>query len=84
MRGYIMLPNHPQISGSNPSRESSDGPEYISAKYMDVDGVAEISIDVNDDWTNAEVYDLQGRKVDTTARLPKGGYIVNGQKRIRK
>lgn len=84
MRGYIMLPNHPQISGSNPSRESSDGPEYISAKYMDVDGVAEISIDVNDDWTNAEVYDLQGRKVDTTARLPKGVYIVNGQKRIRK
>lgn len=84
MRGYIMLPNHPQISGANPSRESSDGPEYISAKYMDVDGVAEISIDANDDWTNAEVYDLQGRKVDTTARLPKGVYIVNGQKRIRK
>jgi hypothetical protein len=70
MRAYIQLPD------GSPARE------YITATFTS--GVETINAEVNDDWTNAEVYDLQGRKVDTTARLPKGVYIVNGQKRIRK
>ena len=70
MRAYIGVPV------ASPSRE------IMYSKF--VDAVEKLKVDVADDWTNAEVYDLQGRKVDTTARLPKGVYIVNGQKRIRK
>ena len=70
MRAYIGVPK------ASPSRE------IMYSKF--VDAVEKLKVDVADDWTNAEVYDLQGRKVDTTARLPKGVYIVNGQKRIRK
>ncbi len=91
MRAYIMLPSHPQINGAveldpaelidNPSPSPSR--ELMPAKYIDtVDGID--AIETVEDWTDAEVYDLQGRKVDTTVRLPKGVYIVNGQKRIRK
>lgn len=71
MRAYIQLP-----AGSGGSRE------FITSHFTDA--IESLNAEVNDDWTNAEVYDLQGRKVDTTARLPKGVYIVNGQKRIRK
>ncbi len=99
MRAYIMLPTHPQnkinppsytteqIEGFITAKSYGNGSsrEYIRAEYTDVDGVAEVNIDANDDWTNAEVYDLQGRKVDTTkSTMRKGVYIVNGQKRIRK
>lgn len=100
MRAYIMLPSHPQSKVNPPSFTQDDIEGFISAgsygnspsrdlmpaKYMDINedvtGIAEIAEDA--DWTSAEVYDLQGRKVDTTARLPKGVYIVNGQKRIKK
>lgn len=70
MRAYIQLP------------EGSPAREYIMAQFTDA--IESLSNDVNDDWTDAEVYDLQGRKVDTTSKLPKGVYIVNGQKRIKK
>lgn len=70
MRAYIQVPV------TSPARE------YIMGKI--IDSVEHPTVEVADDWSNAEVYDLQGRKVDTTARLPKGVYIVNGQKRIRK
>ena len=75
MRAYILNLND-GINGH--SRE------FMSAKF--IDGVKEMTTDmVGDDWSNAEVYDLQGRKVDTTkSSMRKGVYIVNGQKRIRK
>ena len=74
MRAYILKLND-GIDGH--SRE------FMSAKF--IDGVKEMTTDmVGDDWSNAEVYDLQGRKVDTTQQMRKGVYIVNGQKRIRK
>ena len=71
MRAYIMAPN-------NGSRE------FMGAKF--IDAVEKTATDMaGDDWSDAEVYDLQGRKVDTTkSSMRKGVYIVNGQKRIRK
>jgi hypothetical protein len=73
MRAYIM-----KISETGGSRE------IMGSKF--IDGVKEMATDmVGDDWSNAEVYDMQGRKVDTTkSSMRKGVYIVNGQKRIRK
>ena len=74
MRAYILKLND-GIDGH--SRE------FMSAKF--IDGVKEMTTDMaGDDWNDAEVYDLQGRKVDTTQQMRKGVYIVNGQKRIRK
>lgn len=34
------------------------------------------------DFSNAEVYDICGRRINVTGRLPRGIYIVNGQKKI--
>ena len=71
MRAYIGVPK------ASPSRE------IMYSKF--VDAVEKLKVDVADDWSNAEVYDLQGRKVDTTkTTMRKGVYIVNGEKRIRK
>lgn len=58
--------------------------EFMGAKF--IDAVEKTATDMaGDDWSNAEVYDMQGRKVDTTkSSMRKGVYIVNGQKRIRK
>lgn len=75
MRAYILKLND-GIDGH--SRE------FMSAKF--IDAVEKTATDMaGDDWSDAEVYDLQGRKVDTTkSSMRKGVYIVNGQKRIRK
>ena len=71
MRAYICVP------AASPSRE------IMYSKF--IDAVEDLKVDVADDWSNAEVYDLQGRKVDTTkSTMRKGVYIVNGEKRIRK
>lgn len=58
--------------------------EFMGAKF--IDAAEKMATDMaGDDWSDAEVYDLQGRKVDTTkSSMRKGVYIVNGQKRIRK
>ena len=74
MRAYILKLND-GIDGH--SRE------FMSAKF--IDAAEKMATDMaGDDWSDAEVYDLQGRKVDTTQQMRKGVYIVNGQKRIRK
>ena len=44
------------------------------AKYNEMSGIAEVS---NTDVINGPIYDLQGRRVNTTH---KGIYIVNGKK----
>lgn len=80
--GACILPMRAYILKLNDGIEGHSR-EFMSAKF--IDGVKEMTNDmVGDDWSNAEVYDLQGRKVDTTQQMRKGVYIVNGQKRIRK
>lgn len=43
-----------------------------------------VTVDQTDpnDFSNAEVYDICGRKISVSGSLPRGIYIVNGQKRI--
>jgi hypothetical protein len=56
---------------------------YLAAKFFDVNGnITEKNVNFDDtDWSNAEVYDLQGRKVNTdNGNLRRGVYIVNGKK----
>lgn len=46
--------------------------------------IHDITVDQPDplDFTGAEVYDVCGRRINVTGRLPRGIYIVNGQKKI--
>lgn len=43
-----------------------------------------VTVDAPDplDFSQAEVYDICGRRIQATSNLPRGIYIVNGQKRI--
>lgn len=43
-----------------------------------------VTVDQTDpnDFSNAEVYDICGRRIQANGPLPRGIYIVNGQKRI--
>ena len=71
MRAYIKA-----IAGGGAKR-------YLAAKFFDVNGnITEKNVNFDDtDWSNAEVYDLQGRKVNTdNGNLRRGIYIVNGKK----
>lgn len=74
--GPCILPMRAYISITGGSRE------VLMAKYMDKIDSMPVEIETNE-LEGAEVYDLQGRKVDTTrTTLRKGVYVVNGQKRM--
>ncbi len=74
--GPCILPMRAYISINGGSRE------VLMAKYMDKIDSMPVEIETNE-LEGAEVYDLQGRKVDTTrTTLRKGVYVVNGQKRM--
>ena len=71
-----ILPMRAYITVGGASRE------VLMAKYMDKIDSMPVEIETNE-LEGAEVYDLQGRKVDTTrTTLRKGVYVVNGQKRM--
>jgi hypothetical protein len=62
--------------------ESTTGPLLIKSVTVmapeDDDPTAISRLKADD--ADADIYDLSGRKVDATIRLPKGVYIRNGKK----
>ena len=71
MRAFIS----PRLGGS--------ARELLSTVFYNADNTTTVK-DLRLDADDSEIYDLQGRKMDSSIKLQKGVYIVNGVKRIKK
>ena len=93
LRVVIISPSGDEIAaGKNQLLKiSAAGAEIVSVKASDMDALdmplaigdgLSTAIDGPDadDEAQTELYDIQGRKLDNTPRLPKGIYIRNGRK----
>ena len=93
LRVVIISPSGDEIAaGKNLLLKiSAAGAEIVSVKASDMDALdmplaigdgLSTAIDGPDadDEAQTELYDIQGRKLDNTPRLPKGIYIRNGRK----
>lgn len=56
----------------------------VAVFRKDEQGIETVTMDQPDpmDFSHAEVYDICGRRIQANGSLPRGIYIINGQKRI--
>lgn len=71
LAGDAMEPLSTAVTNVSVTRKEEEG---IQAVTMDEDS--------SNDFSHAEVYDICGRRINVTGALPRGIYIVNGQKKI--